>query len=354
MDGTHEGSRTLRLLARCGLVSVAESAEVQALLAPAGRFANAVALADSVHLHLKVDDTHALPLNDFFDAGARLDHQKDGFVKFRFPGGLNLICSHIPVSQDEQRETPANRRPRPFIDHIGIDLRRESAEVRAVFDALPGQAAALGWAHAAQGGPGQPVQCCHVEVGEKYWLYPGADDGQGGIPLEFSYGPLTLTPGRSGCDLRPSDPRSAAAPAPACCPAPAAAPPGTADAADGAGAGYFQPRDLQRFADITRVNPALGNAFFDYYRQVLADGVLGKAEKALIALALAHTLKCPYSIHAYTEALFELGVDEARMSEAVHVASALVAGSTLVHSVQMMARLDQLRAGAVTPPTGCC
>jgi alkylhydroperoxidase/carboxymuconolactone decarboxylase family protein len=348
MDGTHEGSRTLQVLERCGLVSAVEAAAVQALLAPGGRFADAVALADTVHLHVKVDDTHALPLNDFFDAGARLDHQKDGFVKYRFPGGLNLICSHIPVSQDEQRETAANRRPRPFVDHVGIDLRRESAEVRAAFDALPGQAAALGWAHAAQGGPGQPVQCCHVEVGEKHWLYPGAEAGQGGIPLEFSFGALTLTPGRSGCDLRPSDPRSAAAPEPACCPAPAAAPSGAA------GDGYFQPRDLQRFADISRVNPALGNAFFDYYRQVLGDGVLGKAEKALVALAVAHAIKCPYSIHAYTEALFELGVDEARMSEAVHVASALVAGSTLVHSVQMMARLDQLRAGAATPPTGCC
>lgn len=348
MEVTHEVSGALQRLERLGLVHATEAAAVRALVARDGRFANAVALADTVHLHVKVDDTHALPFNDLFDAGARLDHQKDGFVKLRFPGGFNLICSHIPVSQDELRETATLRRPRPFLDHLGIDLRRESAEVLAAFDALPGQAESLGWAHAAQGGPGQAVHCCHVEVARKHWLYPGAGDGYAGIPLEFAYGPLKATPGQGGCDLRPSDPRNAPSPEAACCPAPERKP------AASAGAGYFDPADLQRFADISRVNPALGGAFFGYCRQVLDDGVLSRREKALIALAIAHAIKCPYSIHAYTEALFEMGVDEAQMSEAVHVASAMVAGATLVHSVQMMARLDQLRGGTAPPAKGCC
>ena len=102
-------------------------------------------------------------------------------------------------------------------------------------------------------------------------------------------------------------------------------------------------QDLKRFAEITRVNPKLGNAFFSYYQQVMGDGVLSKREKALTALAVAHALKCPYCIDAYTDTLHDMGAREEEMSEVVHVASAMVAGITLVHSVQMMNKLDQLR-----------
>ena len=37
-------------------------------------------------------------------------------------------------------------------------------------------------------------------------------------------------------------------------------------------------------------------------------------------------------------------VSEAQMSEAVHVAGSMAAGIALVHSVQMMNKLDQLEA----------
>ena len=61
----------------------------------------------------------------------------------------------------------------------------------------------------------------------------------------------------------------------------------------------------------------------------------------MIALSLAHALKCPYCIDAYTGTLQGLDVSEEQMSEAVHVAGAIQAGITLVHSVQMMNKLDR-------------
>lgn len=322
---------TLDALQSLGLLAGGEAETVRSLFAPGSRFAAAVALAETVHLHVKVDDTHALPLNDFFARGARLDHQKDGFVKYRFPGGINAIFSHIAVAQDELVETPATRRARPFLDHVGIDLREETPAVRAAFDALPDAARELGWAHAPQGGPGKPVQCCHVEVAAKHWLYPRDAEGRPGIPLEFAYGPLTVSPGKSGCDLRPGDPlRVDAASIPCCAPA-----------GDVEGS-YYQRRDLRRFGEISRVNPALGEAFFAYYRQAMDAGALTRREKALVALAVAHALKCPYCIDAYTETLNGMQVGEGAMGEAVHVAAAVAAGVSLVHSTQMMNRLDAL------------
>ena len=201
-----EAASALNALSLCGLITAHELAAVQTLGEASSPYAPQVDLAETLHLHIKVDDTHHLPLNEFFDAGARLDHQKDGFVKFRFPGSINAIFSHIKVSQDELLETEADRRPRPFLDHIGIDLRDETTPVRQAFDALPKLAESLQCSLASQGGPDRPVYCCHVEVAEKHWVYPPEDDGRPGIPLEFAYGALKVNPDAMGCDLRPVDP----------------------------------------------------------------------------------------------------------------------------------------------------
>ena len=94
---------------------------------------------------------------------------------------------------------------------------------------------------------------------------------------------------------------------------------------------------------VSRVNKELGDKYFDYYNSVMKAGALSEREKALIALAVAHAQKCPYCIDAYTSACLEKGADEEQMSEAVHVAAAMVAGITLVHSVQMQNKIDDVR-----------
>ncbi len=105
---------------------------------------------------------------------------------------------------------------------------------------------------------------------------------------------------------------------------------------------YFESEDLKKFKNISRVNKALGDKYFDYYRSVMKEGALSAREKALIALAVSHALKCPYCIDSYSTACLEKGADEEQMNEAVHVAAAMSAGITLVHSVQMMNHIDDL------------
>ncbi len=107
-------------------------------------------------------------------------------------------------------------------------------------------------------------------------------------------------------------------------------------------ASYYDTSDLPKFANISRVNKDLGNKFFSYYDSVMTEGVLSEREKALIALAVAHVLKCPYCIEAFTTSCIEKGADEEQMNEAVHVAAAMAAGITLVHSVQMMNKIDDI------------
>jgi len=105
---------------------------------------------------------------------------------------------------------------------------------------------------------------------------------------------------------------------------------------------YYNPEDLKKFGNIGEFQKGLADKFFDYYGDVFKEGALTAREKSLIALAVAHTLQCPYCIDAYTTDTLEKGCDEEQMMEAVHVAAAIRSGSTLVHGVQMMNKVKDL------------
>jgi alkylhydroperoxidase/carboxymuconolactone decarboxylase family protein len=105
---------------------------------------------------------------------------------------------------------------------------------------------------------------------------------------------------------------------------------------------YFNPEDLKQFAKITEFQEELGKKFFEYYGSVFEEGALTGKEKALIALAVAHTVQCPYCIDAYSSTCLEKGADEEQMMEAVHVAAAIRSGASLVSSVQMMNHVKKI------------
>lgn len=105
---------------------------------------------------------------------------------------------------------------------------------------------------------------------------------------------------------------------------------------------YYNPEDLKKFGDVGEFQKDLADKFFDYYNTVFEDSALSAKEKSLIALAVAHAVQCPYCIDAYTEASLEKGFSEEQMMEAVHVASAIRGGASLVHGVQMMNKVDKL------------
>ncbi|PJZ68311.1 4-carboxymuconolactone decarboxylase [Leptospira perolatii] len=105
---------------------------------------------------------------------------------------------------------------------------------------------------------------------------------------------------------------------------------------------YYHPEDLKKFGNISEFQPDLAKKFFDYYGAVFAEGALTAREKCLIALAVAHTVQCPYCIDAYSTESLEKGATEEQMMEAVHVAAAIRGGSSLVHGVQMMNKVKEL------------
>ncbi len=99
--------------------------------------------------------------------------------------------------------------------------------------------------------------------------------------------------------------------------------------------GYYHDHDLPRFGEIGSDAPELWEKFSAWYAAVFRAGALSEREKSLIALAVAHAVQCPYCIDAFTQDCLEKGSNLEQMTEAVHVASAIRGGATLIHGIQM-------------------
>jgi alkylhydroperoxidase/carboxymuconolactone decarboxylase family protein len=104
---------------------------------------------------------------------------------------------------------------------------------------------------------------------------------------------------------------------------------------------YYHPEHLAKFGEIGQGNQELADKFFGWYAAVFQDGALSEREKSLIALAVAHSVQCPYCIDAYSKTCLEKGADLEQMTEAVHVAAAIRGGASLVHGVQMLEHVKQ-------------
>jgi len=97
---------------------------------------------------------------------------------------------------------------------------------------------------------------------------------------------------------------------------------------------YYEEEDLNRFAEIGKYRPDLFEKFMAWYQACQEDGALSRREKALIGLAVAHAVQCPYCIDAYSQSCLEAGSNIEQMTEAIHMASAIRGGASLIHGLQ--------------------
>ena len=109
-------------------------------------------------------------------------------------------------------------------------------------------------------------------------------------------------------------------------------------------ADYFKKKHLIEFGEGKFGEDAAEHwkNFMNYYSNVMAEGELTSREKALIALAVAHSEACPYCIAASPSTGWSEGCDQDQIAEAIHVAAAMKAGITLVHGLQSKELSDKL------------
>lgn len=192
----------LRTFQDMGLVSDTERKDILYVLQPEFPFADALKLTDSVHAHVKVTDIEIIPDEKLRALGYHPENGRPGYIKYSTDARINMIFSSIPIAEDDNIPGAVTL-SKPFLDHVGIDMRDESALTKSAFDEIPGRSAELGWREATQAGP---VHCCHTEVKEKHWVYPPDGVATWRRPIEFAFGTLQVFTENMGCDLRPIDP----------------------------------------------------------------------------------------------------------------------------------------------------
>lgn len=105
---------------------------------------------------------------------------------------------------------------------------------------------------------------------------------------------------------------------------------------------YYNDEDLDRFGEIGKNRPDLFRKFMAWYTSALQPGMLTKREKVLIGLGVAHAIQCPYCIDSYTKSCLEEGMDLEHITEALHVASAVRGGASLIHGIQAHNAADKI------------
>lgn len=198
-----------------GLLSPVEQAEIRSALEPDFPYARALSFTDSVHAHIKVEDVDQLPHEELQRLGYRSENAAHGYIKYATGAGINLIFSSIPIADDDNIPGAVTL-AKPFMDHLGVDMRDEAAPTHEQFDAIPQRAAELGWREVPQGGDG-PVHCCHTQVKAKHWVYPPEGWKGWRRPVEFAFGELKIFDQQMGCALRPIDPAHPMAPKQSSC-----------------------------------------------------------------------------------------------------------------------------------------
>jgi AhpD family alkylhydroperoxidase len=77
-------------------------------------------------------------------------------------------------------------------------------------------------------------------------------------------------------------------------------------------------------------------AFWAFDKAALADGVVPKKYKELIALAVALTTQCPYCLEVHRAAAVAAGASPEEMAETAMVAAALRAGAAVTHATHLV------------------
>ena len=83
---------------------------------------------------------------------------------------------------------------------------------------------------------------------------------------------------------------------------------------------------------LKELKPELTKKYLDFSKELDRSGVLSQKEKELIAVAVAHAIRCKYCIEDHTKKARAVGATDEEIAEAVFVAARVSAGSVLTYA----------------------
>ena len=98
----------------------------------------------------------------------------------------------------------------------------------------------------------------------------------------------------------------------------------------------YDMENIKKLPKLGVAAPAAWKGFVEFDKAALADGVVPKKYKELMALAVALTTQCPYCLEIHRKAALAAGCTETEISETVFVAAALRAGAAITHGTHLI------------------
>lgn len=95
--------------------------------------------------------------------------------------------------------------------------------------------------------------------------------------------------------------------------------------------------NLKKLSALNQGAPKAAEAFWAFDKAALADGVVPKKYKELMAIAVALTTQCPYCLELHRAAAEAAGATQEELAETALVAAALRAGAAVTHSTHILA-----------------
>ncbi len=99
----------------------------------------------------------------------------------------------------------------------------------------------------------------------------------------------------------------------------------------------YDMNNLKKLSKLAKLTPKAFEGFQALDAAALADGVVPKKYKELMALAVALTTQCPYCLEVHRKAALAAGASEEEVAETIMVAVALRAGAALTHGTHLLA-----------------
>ena len=98
----------------------------------------------------------------------------------------------------------------------------------------------------------------------------------------------------------------------------------------------YNKENLAKLKKMESLVPEAMKAFRTFDKAAVADGVIPKKYKELIAVAVALTTQCPYCIDYHSANARKAGATETEITEAAMVAAALRAGAAVTHATHAL------------------
>lgn len=98
----------------------------------------------------------------------------------------------------------------------------------------------------------------------------------------------------------------------------------------------YDTHNLANLPHLKSLSPAAMGAFEAFDRAAMAPGVIPRKFKELMAVAVAVSTQCPYSLEIHRVNAQNAGASEGEIAEAIFVAAAMRATAAIAHGTHLV------------------